>query len=325
MASPATSRPPVRRDAAPPRDGRSTPDGPVYRGLATSRTREGNRGVRLVAISVSALVHLRLIVLAPLLLRDGFQPISMMPVPADETDPILVSFFEATPPPESTPPPEPPPTPGRVPATAAATAPRPPLASPAAAPTPLVPATPGAVGDAVVAAPVAPPSAGAAEGGGTIAERLRPGPMDARLWSEAPKPGEFTPEPMAQLRVAEFTPEQLAQLQILWAILDVSDSLTAAEAARRKLTNWTFTDANGGRWGISEGGIHLGDLTIPFAGFSPTPGSPAAQRAWVDAQIDRSAAAATARANLNQRIKAIRERIERERRAVPPDTTRRRR
>jgi hypothetical protein len=157
---------------------------------------------------------------------------------------------------------------------------------------------------------------GAGLGGGSAADRLRPGTMNERLWTMNPE-------------AARFTPAQLAQLQILWAILDMNDSLAAAEASARRMTDWTFTDASGGKWGISEGKIHLGDITLPLPAFGAPAGSAAAQREWVDREIARGAAAAAARANMNERIKAIRERLERERqereRAVPPDTTRQRR
>jgi hypothetical protein len=138
--------------------------------------------------------------------------------------------------------------------------------------------------------------------------------MDARLWTMAPE-------------AARFTPAQLEQLRVLWAILDMNDSLAAAEATARRMTDWTFTDASGGKWGISEGKIHLGDVTLPLPMFGAPAGSEAAERSWVDREIARGAAAAAARANMNERIKAIRERIDRARRererALPPDTTRR--
>jgi hypothetical protein len=139
--------------------------------------------------------------------------------------------------------------------------------------------------------------------------------MDSRLWTLAPE-------------AARFTPAQIEQLQVLWAILDMNDSLATAEASARRLKDWTFTDASGGKWGISEGKIHLGDLTLPFPNWSAPPGSAAAQRERVDREIARGAAAAAARASIDLRIKAIRERLERERqererRASPPDTARR--
>jgi hypothetical protein len=282
---------------------------PPYRGLATGSSRGIPRHVRIAAASVSALAHLLLIALAPILMRrDEFQPVSILQPPeADADAPLLISLFDAAPPPGPPPPPSE--------RAAAPTAP-PARAAVSTAPSarvPIIPATPGVGGDAVVAAPAAPPSSGAApEGGGTIAERLRPGTMDSRLWSLAPE-------------AAEFTPEQMAQLRILWAILDMSDSISAAEAAAREMTDWTFTDSKGGKWGISPGKIHLGDITLPFPSLSPPPSSGAAQRQWVDAQIERGAAAAAARANINERIKAIRERIDRERRGLPPDTASRRR
>jgi hypothetical protein len=108
-------------------------------------------------------------------------------------------------------------------------------------------------------------------------------------------------------------------LQLLWTILDMNDS--AAVAAARSAIDWTFTDEDGGRWGVSQGGIHLGDITIPFPfSFGAAPGSEAARRAWMDAEIDRAAGSAAARENLDERIRAIRERLDRLRQVQPRDT-----
>jgi len=143
---------------------------------------------------------------------------------------------------------------------------------------------------------------------GSVAERLRPGQVDRRLWAI---PREAT----------LLEPSQLAQLRLLWAILELNDSTALAEAAARSLTDWTFTDDDGGRWGISPSGLHLGDFTLPLPfPVGATPGSPAARRAWEDAEIARGAGAAAARENLNQRIRAIQERMDRERRPVPVDS-----
>jgi len=143
---------------------------------------------------------------------------------------------------------------------------------------------------------------------GSVAERLRPGEVDRRLWA--------IPREATQLE-----PSQLAQLRLLWAILELNDSTALAEAAAQSLTDWTFTDDDGRRWGISPSGLHLGDFTLPLPFPSgATPGSPAARRAWEDAEIARGAGAAAARENLNQRIRAIQERMDRERRPVPVDS-----
>jgi hypothetical protein len=43
-----------------------------------------------------------------------------------------------------------------------------------------------------------------------------------------------------------------------------NDSIAAQAAASARATDWTVTDAEGGRWGVSPGKIHLGSLTLPL-------------------------------------------------------------
>jgi hypothetical protein len=139
---------------------------------------------------------------------------------------------------------------------------------------------------------------------------LRPGIPDLRLWTLDPK---FT----------ELTSEQIVKLELLWTILDMNASAAAAAAAARALSDWTYTDEDGKRWGIADGKVYLGDLVLPFPfAFGAPAGSDAANRAWIDAEIDRAAGSAAARENLNQRIKAIRERLEQERRRMRGDSVR---
>lgn len=144
------------------------------------------------------------------------------------------------------------------------------------------------------------------------AERLRPQRGDPRLWI-----------PIAKDLVA-VSPERLAELRFIWAIEDLNDSATAMAAAAMAGREWIYTDDNGGKWGVSPGKLHLGDLTIPLPfSFAPTFNSDRAQRARDDAEIMRSAGAAYIRESLNERAKAIREQRDKEREnRARPDTTR---
>ena len=180
---------------------------------------------------------------------------------------------------------------------------------PPVAPTPRVPLgpSPAAPGQAPAAAS---PETAAGGGGGeepspgdgpTVAERLGPGEVDARLWILDPE-------------VAALSDEQLTELALLWEIFESADSAAAAEAAARALKEWTFTDSNGKKWGVSDGKLHLGDLTLPLPfAFGAPAGSDAARRAWEDAEIARAAGSAAARANMKERIEAIRRRRDLER------------
>jgi len=140
-----------------------------------------------------------------------------------------------------------------------------------------------------------------------LLNRVRPKGTDPRLWVPPPPPDELD--------------ETTRALLPLYATLDAwNDSTRAAALAAAKATDWTTTDANGNRWGISPGQIHLGKITLPLPfGFAPPPGRrdeiAGRVRSW--GEIQRQAADADARATIEERAKAIRERKAAERR----DTT----
>lgn len=146
----------------------------------------------------------------------------------------------------------------------------------------------------------------------TPAERLRPRPTDRRLW--APLPPEFS----------ELTLEQREELLIAGRLAAWQDSVDAAAAAAAALTDWTFKDGDGGRWGIADGKIYLGDLAIPFPlAFD----APYGQRdfMWQWDEIARQGAQAAVQESVRERLEAIRARRdrerERERAAAQADTT----
>jgi hypothetical protein len=251
--------------------------------------------VRVAALLASAVVHLFLVVLYS---RMGGGPgtfVSGPPAPANASVGIevirLVEVAGDLPQPEE---------PASAPERAAPVPAAPSVAGPAAPPSTAPPDVPPA------GVPGLPP----------VAERLRPGEADERLWR--------IDEDLTVL-----SDQELARLLLIWTIEEMGDSALAAEARARAGTDWTYTDDEGKRWGISQGRLHLGDLTIPLPFFfSAPPGSDAARRAWEDAEIARGAAAAVARSNMQDRIRAIRERRDREREEATrtrPDTLRSRR
>lgn len=147
---------------------------------------------------------------------------------------------------------------------------------------------------------------------GAVAESLRPHLTDPRIWS------------LVDSALTQLTLEQRLQLQVSGRIQELSDSMAAAAAAHRRLTDWTFTDKNGKKWGVKDGKLILDGITIPIPfGFgTPVGQRDAVQRAqWEWQEIQRGAAAAAVRDSWKDREKAIRERRDKERAKTRPDTT----
>lgn len=146
----------------------------------------------------------------------------------------------------------------------------------------------------------------------SAAERLRPRGGDPRLWAPL--------DPFLN----ELTIEQRLQLDLAWRIASWQDSLAIAQAAEGALTDWTRTDSEGRKWGISEGKLHLGDITVPLPF---TFGLPVGRRdefrrnAWEWQEIERGKATGELRDSWKDRARAIRERRDRERALVKPDTS----
>lgn len=110
----------------------------------------------------------------------------------------------------------------------------------------------GAVGERGVGGTASP-------GAGGVGERLRPGFRDSRLYVA---PGTV---------VAPEKTNQQKYMEHLTARIEASNDSVEA-GARTPNTDWTVSDANGGKWGLSEKGLHLGSVTIPNA-LIPKPGA----------------------------------------------------
>lgn len=107
--------------------------------------------------------------------------------------------------------------------------------------------------------PGEPDEAGGAEAeperqGLTNAERLRAQFTDRRLW--VPYPDEPWPADVAQAYAR--ADSAVRALLRVWL-----DSLSLSEEERRRATEWTFGEGDE-KWGISDKGLHLGDITIPI-------------------------------------------------------------
>jgi len=138
-------------------------------------------------------------------------------------------------------------------------------------------------------------------------ERLRPRVGDWRLWvvPAVRRPRDLTAE------------ERAAQIRArLYAQLEAFDDSVAAELARElDRLDWTVGE-EGNKWGVSPGQLHLGPITLPLPlGFAPHPATQrelADQAAEWDA-IRRQAGQAVIEETFEERVRAIRERRERER------------
>jgi hypothetical protein len=113
--------------------------------------------------------------------------------------------------------------------------------------------------------------------------------------------------------VTQVSEEWLARLRIIWIIEELNDSTTRAAAAAAAGQDWTYTDDEGKKWGISAGQLHLGDVTLPLPMFTSRWGTDAYRRAQEDAEILRGALQSATWETLEERARAIRERRDRER------------
>lgn len=142
----------------------------------------------------------------------------------------------------------------------------------------------------------------------TAAERLRPRAGDLRLWAPV------DPE------IIGLTEEELMRLLLLAELEDAADSMALAEELARRATDWTYTDDEGRRWGVSPGQLHLGDITLPLPGFGASPWAreQGRDRLWEWDDIERGAARKGVQDIWKERAEAIRRRRDAERK---PDTT----
>ena len=156
----------------------------------------------------------------------------------------------------------------------------------------------------------------------SAAERLRIGNGDPRLW-----------QPIDPALVAP-TPDEILRLRLAVAIEEANDSAFAEAERLAQSLDWTHTDEDGNKWGVSPGKIHLGDTEIPLPfGFGPPPDYSGDRADWAFrmADIDRAAGTLAARMSWRERIEVMRmrreaqrarEEAERERAATAdPDTT----
>jgi hypothetical protein len=142
----------------------------------------------------------------------------------------------------------------------------------------------------------------------SAAELLRPRMGDPRLWV-----------PMDR-DVTAMTDHERAELLLRGMIQSWNDSVAVAVALSDAARDWTYTDDEGRRWGLSPGRLHLGDFSIPLPfSFQGQTGllEDRLQREWELQDLARAAQSAAIRETWAERAREIRRRMEEERRQPP--------
>lgn len=144
----------------------------------------------------------------------------------------------------------------------------------------------------------------------SAAERLRPHIGDWRLWVTPP------------LTRRDLTPaEQQAELrQRLYSEIGaINDSMALARERAANAMDWTI-GKEGSKWGITPGQLHLGPITLPLPFYlGPTREQLQEQDEWN--AIQRQAGQGAIDDQFKDRVKAIRERKEQERKKAQQDST----
>lgn len=150
----------------------------------------------------------------------------------------------------------------------------------------------------------------------SAAERLRPRVGDWRLWVSPP---------LAANDVDRTRAEQMAELRarLAAAIQAGNDSLAAELVREAEAMDWTVGE-DGNKWGVSPGKLHLGPVTLPLPLLlqpHPATAREQADQAADWSAIQRQAGQAAISETFEERVKAIRERKERQEAKARGDTT----
>ncbi len=271
--------------ARAPRPGRETVPPPPR----VERERLSFRRVFAWSISLSVLLHLLVLLLPRFVIQIGVPPGATSSTGADGAPAFGMEALEII---VSADAPD-------LPARDAEADEEPPLPTPATS-RPALPTQGGrSPGDAQPGADAAPP-------GATARDALQPGYRDSRLY--------VVPREFPELDRTEHE----RYMEHLEARIDaVNDSIGAAAARERRTSDWTLTDRDGNRWGLSPDGLHLGGVTIPRE-ILPLPGATGdnqtleaeRERIRMREEIQRQEGATDREEARRERTEAIRQREE---------------
>jgi hypothetical protein len=244
------------------------------------------------SLAVSAVVHLIFLLLSPLVMQTENPPVGSATVATDAPLPFGLEMIVAIPSENA---PDLP-----VPVEAVQPTTRPDLAPPRDRP-----AEPGAAPPAPSTPGVTPPTDAAP----SRSNILRPGYRDPRLYVQ---PSPYT--------IDTRTDHERYEEHLQARIDAVNDSMGIATARNRTTADWTTTDSDGDRWGLSSEGLHLGGITIPRQ-VLPLPAptgdnasrAAAAERERQRQEIQRQEADRQRRETQRERIEATREEEDRRR------------
>lgn len=277
----------------PPRHS-SSPSG----GLASYQDRRrGARRTFLKGLGASLLVHLVVLALYPVVVvaPRGYLPRSAGESPQLPDGLQLLALRELPPGVEEEPPPAPP-TEARDPVV----------------PVPVNPSVPP--GEGAVPAPVVTPGGPPA----TEAEAEVP----RRTAADLLRPGALDPELFGPLDLPPLSDEERYRLQLAGRLEHWQDSVREEMERARAALDWTHTDADGNRWGVSPGQLHLGKVTLPLPfNFGTPPGrrDEIERRAWETEEILRGSIQGQILETQRERAREIRTRREAERAdTLPP-------
>lgn len=167
---------------------------------------------------------------------------------------------------------------------------------PVPAPTPEITAPPVTQG-APAAVPPA-PMTGGRDPALTVTERITPrSGADPRLFERPSDPMRPELDLLNNVRA-----------RVYGSIQAYNDSVAAEAAAAARALDWTVRDKNGGRWGVSPTGIHLGTITLPLPALGTSADQRAAMREW--SEIQQQAGRAEVNETFDERVRAIRARRE---------------
>lgn len=254
--------------------------GPSRFSRGVRRRRPDERRILLVGLGVSLALHLIFVLVSRFIVPFGAPEAGSIPAPPPLPEAGGMEVVAIRPVADALVPttPAPAPTPPA--------APRPPAVDPR-------PETAGAADDAPAVTPTP-----ARDRFAEALEALRPRLLDPRL-----RPGNID---------ALRTDEERAMLRVYARINALNDSILAQMERERRATDWTYTDAEGRRWGVSPGKLHLGGIELPLPlSFSPTPEQRERILEWheIQAQAEQGLIDET----FEERVDAIRERREADR------------